>query len=198
MSKAVLRVGLWLLLPVSLVAQNNDAKLFAAHRGELYTGYSYVRMEGADMHGWNVAITGNVNPNLGIVGEFDGNYHSDTATVGTTTTNSTLNFHSAMGGFSVTERTTKYVTPFAHILVGMTRVNASVDVSRPGTPTSSVSNDVTGFSTALGGGIDLNLNDGFFWRLVQADYYLIRADGFKHEGARVSTGIVWRLGSKIQ
>jgi hypothetical protein len=32
--------------------------------------------------------------------------------------------------------------------------------------------------------------------VFQADYLLIRADGFKHEGARISAGILWRLGER--
>ncbi len=49
---------------------------------------------------------------------------------------------------------------------------------------------------ALGGGLDLTANDRFFIRLIQADYFLIRADRIKHEGLRVSAGIVLRFGRR--
>ena len=195
MGKAVLRAGWLLLLPVSLLAQSN-AKLFSTPKGELYTGYSFVQMEGKSMHGWNVSATGNVNKNLGIVGDFSGNYNSEKTTAGSTVTSSNLTFTNVMGGLRVSDRSLRSFTPFAHMLFGMTRVNAQVDTTVPGSPTSSFNNDVTGFSTALGGGLDLNLREGFFVRMFQADYFLIRASGFKHEGARVSAGIVWRFGQR--
>ena len=54
----------------------------------------------------------------------------------------------------------------------------------------------TGFSMALGGGLDLTAADRFSYRLIQADYYLIRADRFKHEGVRLSAGILFRFGKR--
>jgi len=195
MGKAVLRAGWWLLLPVSLLAQSN-AGLYSTPKGELYTGYSFVQMEGNSMHGWNVSATGNVNRNLGIVGDFSGNYFSDKVTTGSIVTSTNLTFTSAMGGLRISDRSLRSFTPFVSALFGMTRVNGQTDVDRPGFPVSTTSNDVTGFATALGGGLDLNVHKGFFVRMVQADYFLIRANGFKHEGARVSAGIVWRFGQR--
>ena len=191
MGKAVLRVGLWLLLPVSLLAQTNGTP-----KGEMYTGYSFVRIEGSNLHGWNLSPVGNVNQHLGIVADFAGHYNSESATVGAAESSSNLTLHSAMAGLRVSDRSLGGLIPFAHSLFGMTRVNAEVTVNQPGIPTSSDSNDVTGFSTALGGGLDISMSPGVALRLFQADYLLIRSDGFKHEGVRVSTGLVWRFGQR--
>jgi opacity protein-like surface antigen len=195
MGKVVLRAGLWLLLPVSLLAQMSAGQ-FATPKAELATGYSFVRIEGSNLHGWNVSLAGNVNRNLGIVGDFSGHYNSESATVGTAVTSSNLTLTSLMAGPRVSDRSLRWFTPFAHALFGMTRVNADVTVNQPGIPTSSASNDVTGFSMALGGGLDITLRQGFAIRMFQADYYLIRSDGFRHEGARVSAGVVVRLGQR--
>ncbi|MBI3934133.1 MAG: outer membrane beta-barrel protein [Acidobacteria bacterium] len=195
MGKAVLRAGLLLLLPVALLAQTNGG-LYGTPKAELSTGYSYVRIEGSNLHGWNVSLAGNVNRNLGIVGDFAGHYSDESATSGAAVISSNLTLTSLMAGPRVSERTMRWVTPFAHALFGMTRVNAEVTVEQPGVPTSSASNDVTGFSTALGGGLDINMSQGLALRLFQVDYLIIRSDGFKHEGVRASAGIVWRIGQR--
>jgi opacity protein-like surface antigen len=191
MGKAVLRAGLLLLLPVALLAQSGGTP-----KGEMYTGYSFVRIEGSNLHGWNLAPVGNVNEHLGIMGDFSGHYSTESSTVGTAESSSNLTLHSAMAGLRVSDRSLGALSPFAHSVFGMTRINAEVTVDQPGLPTSSASNDVTGFSMALGGGLDLNMSSRFALRLFQADYLVIRSDGFKHEGVRVSTGLVWRFGQR--
>jgi len=191
MGKAVLRAGLWLLLPVSLLAQTSGTP-----KGEMYTGYSFVRIEGSNLHGWNLAPVGNVNKHLGIVGDVAGHYNSESATVGTAETSSNLTLHSAMAGLRVSDRSLGGLMPFAHALFGFTRVNAEVTVNQPGVPVSTDSNDVTGFSSALGGGLDLGMSPSMALRLFQVDYLLIRSDGFKHEGVRASVGLVWRFGRR--
>ena len=191
MGKAVLRVGLWLLLPVSLLAQTSGTP-----QGEMYTGYSFVRIEGSNLHGWNLAPSGNINDNLAIVGDFAGHYSSESETIGAAESTSDLTLHSLMAGFRVTDRSLGAMSPFAHSLFGMTRVNADFTVSQPGVPTSTATNNVTGFSAAFGGGLDIGMSPGVAFRLFQADYLVIRSDGFKHEGVRVSTGLVWRFGQR--
>ena len=191
MGKAVLRVGLWLLLPVSMLAQSSGTP-----KGEMYTGYSFVRIEGSNLHGWNLQPSGNVNKNLAIVGDIAGQYNSESAMIGTASVDSDLTLHSVMAGIRVSDRSLGSLMPFAHSLFGMTRINAEVTTTQTGLPTSTASNDVTGFSAALGGGLDMNMSRGVALRLFQLDYLLIRADGFKHEGVRASVGLVWRFGQR--
>lgn len=195
MGKVVLRVGWWLLLPVSLLAQGTAGQP-ATPKAELATGYSYIRIEGSDLHGWNVSLAGNVNRNLGIVVDVAGNYNSEESTIGTAITSSDLTLTSVMAGFRVSERSHGIFTPFAHALFGMVRVNADLTVNQSGTTPSTSTNDVTGFSTAIGGGLDIAIGQRVALRLFQGDYLLIRSDGFKREGARISTGIVWRFGER--
>lgn len=190
MGKAVLRAGLWLLLPVALLGQSNGAP-----KAEVYTGYSYLRIEGSDLHGGNIAIAGYVNDNLGIVGEFTGHFNEESSSIGAAQTTSSLNLISAMGGVHVTDRSKGWIAPFAHALFGATRINADVRVSQPGFPSSVTNNATTGFTTALGGGLDISMAMVGI-RLIQADFLLIRSDGFKHEGARLSAGLVWRFGQR--
>jgi len=196
MSKAVLRVGLLLLLPVSLFAQDYGASRVPTPKAEVATGYSYTRIEGSDLHGWNFEVAGNANRNLGIVGDFSGQYNSEKFTLGTASSSSNLTLTSVMGGIRASEREMKWFTPSVDALFGFTRINADVTTAQPGVPNVTASNDVTGFSMVIGGALDVNMSRRVAVRLFQADYLVIRADGFKHEGARVSAGLVFRLGER--
>jgi hypothetical protein len=55
------------------------------------------------------------------------------------------------------------------------------------------------FAWAVGGGVDVSVNERFAVRLFQADYINTRTDGFSGKAvnnARISGGLVFRFGSK--
>jgi hypothetical protein len=82
-------------------------------------------------------------------------------------------FHTYMFGPVFSARTDK-VTPFAHALFG----GAS-----GGT-----------FAMAFGGGADVKMADKVAFRLVQADWLVLRSEGFtSKKNVRVSTGLVFRF-----
>ena len=195
MQKAVVPAALFFLLPLSLMGQLNQNP-YATPKAELMGGYSLIHLEGRDMNGWNASLAGNVNKNLGIVADVSGHYSTESSSGLPASTESKLNFHSFLAGPRVTERSYKWLTPFAHALFGASRVNARATRSGSQVTASSASNDLTGFAMALGGGLDINASDRFFFRLIQADYFLIRADKVKHEGLRISAGILFRFGKR--
>jgi opacity protein-like surface antigen len=194
MRNAVLATGLFLLVPLTLLGQSRDP--YPAPKAEFYGGFSYIHLEQTDLTGWNISLAGNVNNNVGIVGEASGHYNRESSSTAAGTTDSKLNFHTFMAGPRITERRYKWISPFVHGLFGFTRVNAELSQTEEGAPTVSSQNDVSGFTMALGGGLDITTDDRFFIRLIQADYFLIRADRVKHEGARVSAGLVVRFGRR--
>ena len=86
----------------------------------------------------------------------------------------------------------RHVMPFAQILLGGGRLNAS---------SSSVNAGENGFSMAAGGGVDWPLHGHFAVRLVEADYLLTRfsrVDGSSatQNDLRISAGLVFRFGSR--
>lgn len=187
--------GLFLFLPLLLLGQEGPGP-YPAPKAEVFGGYSFVRLEGNSMNGWDFSLAGNVNNNVGIVGEFSGHYNRESSTNALGTSSSELTFHSFLAGPRITERRYKWISPFVHGLFGFTRVNASLSQSITGAPTATSENDLSGFTMALGGGLDITNDPRFFIRLIQADYFLIRADRFKHEGARISAGILFRFGRR--
>ena len=195
MRTAVVRAGLFLLLPVSLMGQSNRMP-FPTPKVEAMGAYSLVHMEGRDMNGWNGSLAGNLNKNLGIVADVSAHYNTESSTGILGTTESRLVFHTFLFGPQISDRSNKWLTPFVHALFGGSRVNTRL--TRTGNPATatSVSDSVTGFAMALGGGLDINANENVFFRLIQADYFLVRADQVKHEGARISAGILFRFGKR--
>ena len=195
MRKAVVAVGWLVLFPWTLLAQS-DQLPHPTPKAELFGGYSLVHLEGSDMNGWGISLAGNVNKNLGIVGDFSRHSNRESSLTVLGTAKSELTFHSFMAGPRITERKLKWITPFTHALFGMTRVNAKLRLSGNPATAGTTAEDQTGFSMALGGGLDISADDRYFIRLLQADYYLIRADKIKHEGLRLSVGVLIRFGRR--
>jgi len=85
-----------------------------------------------------------------------------------------------------------HVIPFAQVLLGGGRLNAS---------SGNVNAGENGFSMAAGGGVDLPLRGHFAVRLVEADYLLTRFNRVDGSSAtqndlRISTGLVFRFGRR--
>jgi len=189
MRMALVPAGLFLLLPLSLVAQTTP-------KAELFGGYSFVRIEERSLHGWDVSLAGNFNKNLGFVAEASGHYGSETFSDILGTTDSKLSFHSFLFGPRVSERSLKWFTPFAHALLGFSRVHKEID--RTGNPATaiSLSADTSSFAMALGVGLDVAGDSPVSFRIVQVDYFLLRPEGVKREGVRISSGLVFRFGRR--
>jgi hypothetical protein len=134
-------------------------------KAEIFGGYQYTHFEpGLNANGWNASLTGNVDRWLGIAADFSGAYKSGG------------HVHTYMFGPVVSARSDK-VTPFAHALFG--------GASGGGT---------TAFAMAFGGGADVKVADKVAFRLIQADWLVLRSEGFtSKKNVRVSTGLVFRF-----
>lgn len=195
MQNVLVAAGLLLFLPLSLLGQEGPGP-YPAPKAEVFGAYSFVHLEETSMNGWNFSLAGNLNNNLGIVAESSGHYSTESSETILGTAESKLRFHSFLAGPRVTERKYKWITPFAHALFGFTRVNAKVTLSGNPATAGTTKDDVSGFSMALGGGLDITNDPRFFIRLIQADFFLIQADRIKHEGLRISAGLLLRFGRR--
>ncbi|HEY4356611.1 MAG TPA: hypothetical protein VGN16_12740 [Acidobacteriaceae bacterium] len=82
--------------------------------------------------------------------------------------------------------------PFGQALIGLAHSSGSLVQGA----NASVSNAGAAFAANLGGGLDLNLNRHFAWRLAEADYLLTTFDNGSNNhqnNLRVSTGVVIRF-----
>ncbi len=136
---------------------------------ELYGGYQFTHVDpNLNANGWNASFAGNVNSWFGVKTDFSGAYKSG------------LKIHSFLFGPVATLRKSETFQPFMHGLVGVTRLSDG--------------GSTTGFSLAVGGGLDVKVHDHIAWRMVQADWNPFRVSNvWVKKNARISTGIVFRF-----
>ena len=140
-----------------------------AQKAEIFGGYQLTHFDGgANSSGWNAAVTGNVLPFIGLTADFSGVYDSGT------------HFYTYTFGPEVHARALG-VKPFAHALFG------------GGTFSDGVSSS-TGFTTYLGGGVDVKVAPAISARLAQVDWMITRFSGFTdRNNIRYSGGLVLRF-----
>jgi opacity protein-like surface antigen len=149
---------------------------------EVFGGYSW---SGGNFHGWNTVVTGNINERFGIAADFSGYYGSEAGFVQVD-----QHAHSFLFGPRVAFRGRR-LTPFAYGVFGVTRFAESAVIS--GQHLSAVSN---GFSLALGGGLDVTVNDRLAIRAFQLDYFRPIINDEPNNRGRLAFGVVLRLGKK--
>lgn len=164
---------------------------------EVFVGYSNLQAEGlpepnesgsvgrslfgqrTGLHGINTEITGYFTPRFGLTGDFSYNQRNRNFTdintgggnIGTGSLKTrVLEF---MGGPTVRFPNTTRATPFLHALFGVanTRFEAETrTVLTSGTVTNNFNTSSTDFAMALGGGLDVRVNERVGIRAVQLDY----------------------------
>lgn len=170
-------------------------------KAEIFGGYSYANMPvfsgRANTNGWNASATVNLYKWFGLTSDFNGLYGlkgSETLQLGGSTITEQIseNFHSFLFGPQISYRKGRLV-PFAHLLVGESRVGEKLSVSSfsggfIAGPSISQRATTTG-TAAMGLGIDYGFGKNLAWR-VQVDSLLTAGSA---SNVRVSTGIVFRI-----
>jgi len=192
MQKLFLIVALTLALPVIALAQEGS-------RVEVFSGYSYMRLEDQnvdgqdrDLNGYNVsgAITV-LGKSIALKADVSGHFGDFLTNV---TPRTDLGQTLFLFGPQFRLRNGSPIQPFAHALFGVARVKLENDAI-PGDITD------TGFAFAIGGGVDVKgLGSKLAVRLVQADFVRTKldllnvGDSTSSNNFRISTGIVLRFG----
>jgi opacity protein-like surface antigen len=188
MRKLLFVASLLILLPLAAFAQDKP-------KVEVFGGYSYLRtdddflLDNLNLHGWNAAVTGNINKWFGITGDFSGHYNDYQISPGV---RADISGHIFLTGPQLAYRKNDVWQPFVHVLVGAARQHISVP-----TATGRVKNTDTAFAMALGGGLDAHIAKHLAVRLFQTDYVLTTfddGDNNAQNNFRLSTGLVLRLG----
>jgi opacity protein-like surface antigen len=196
MKKLVLVAAFLLGFSAMVLAQDTPAV-------EVFGGYSLTIVDtrvvleqseynGSDLNlnGWNGSVAFNANKWAGLVAEFGGSY----GTVGDPHMRRWMDvsIFSIMVGPKVTLRRGA-AAPFVQALFGNAHVKGREAFS--GVFETHAENDL---AMALGGGIDVNLNQRVALRPVQLDYFTTRtgSTGDFAQHLRFSTGFVIKLGKR--
>jgi len=150
---------------------------------EMFGGYSWA---GGNFHGWNGSVTGNINKWFGVAADFSGHYGSDLDG----SIRIKQKAHSFLFGPLFAHRG-KRLTPFAYAVFGTTHFQESAVLMGQ-----RLSRDDTGFSSAIGGGLDVKVTDHFSIRTFQLDYFRPNFFGEAHNRGRLAVGVVINFGDK--
>lgn len=142
--------------------------------GELFVGFLHKRSGDEGFNGINAAGVYNFHKYMGAKFDFGWSKGPDTVLFGRPTDTT------YMGGlqFKDNSKDGSAVKPFGHVLVG-------------GNSQKILGLSETGFSMAVGGGIDIKVTDKISIRAIQADYQPVWVSGERINQSRFSFGVVF-------
>jgi hypothetical protein len=175
---------------------------------EFYGGYSHNRVDSGrggsiisdreGFNGFNTAVTGNITRYVGLKFDLAGHFKQRSIPLGNGggSIDISSNLFNFLGGVQVKDNSKEGTfKPFGQALVGVARArnqvnyNGSVCIAVFPSPCNFTDTD-TGLAGAIGGGLDIKLNDRFDIRAIQVDYNPTRLfDGTQHN-FRLGAGIV--------
>jgi len=223
-----MRRVLYVVIMMALLAGVAAAQDFP--KAEIFAGYDLLRVGGSDIdsltsgledyylpsglnisssklfkQGFDASVAFNMNAYLGIEANILYN-RGDLVKISGTVDGAAVDgkFKTTdfafMAGPRFTYRKNEKVTPFAHVLFGVNRVNINPSITVDGEDFGSELADFEvsdrGFAMAFGGGIDVNVNKAFAIRLIQADYFMAKHEDATLNNINFAFGVVFRLGGK--
>jgi opacity protein-like surface antigen len=201
---------------VSCCAARAHAQADDRPRAEFFGGYSVMRTDyepelpsfpgltvvsfpgRQTLHGFNVSATGYLTKGFGLTGDVSAHFTTNRLADplgGDIKTR--IRVYNLLGGPQYKFRNESRVAPFARALAGVAHTSARLSVESLNVSGTSSSTD---FALALGGGLDVRVNDRVDLRVFQADYnpvFLSRGNelGFgrsRADNVRFSFGVVFK------
>ena len=163
---------------------------------ELFGGFSYARMGGMNLIGWDASGAWNLGYTLGIAVDVGRLNSSETQELAGYIYDVDQNVTTFMAGPRFTSRDPGKLAPFINLLLGVAHASAQYEIRSEGSIVESGTESNNGFSMLLGGGIDYKTRGPFSFRVLQLDYTGFRTQGYWTKGLRLSFGIALRLGSR--
>lgn len=170
---------------------------------EVYGGYSNGQTDtGPTFNGFNVSGVRNIHRYFGFKADFSATYKSQTLSSPTTpillpvALRTRQSLYNILGGVQVKDNaSTSRLKPFGYALVGAARRNIKFRniICPTSAPCSLPEFSQTGFSMALGGGLDIKITKRIDFRVIKADYNPTRLGGFWEHNGRFGTGIVLKF-----
>jgi hypothetical protein len=169
------------------------ALLLLAGSGEsasLFGGFSSLRLSGANVPGWELALRRPLAGSLLLTVEATGQYGL--------VQGEDLDELAVMAGPSLAFRRDRRLIPFVHAKAGVVRSRRQVEVFGVSIGANGVCEgscpSTTGFAAEAGGGVDLRLDERWAVRLAQVDYRLTNLPDDESDRLRLSAGLVFAWG----
>ena len=138
-------------------------------------------------HGVEAFGKANVSRYVGVVGDYSFHRKTFGDTVGTAPVDVDVDLHTLMGGAEFKDNSTETkVKPFGRVLAGFQHARANVSNF------SGLDESDTGFSAAVGGGVDFRVSPRVDVRAFQFDYNPTRFNGETSHNYRIGVGIIFR------
>ena len=138
-------------------------------------------------NGFEAFAKGNVSRYVGVVGDYSFHRKTFGDTVGTTPVDVDVDLHTLLGGVEFKDNSAETkVKPFGRVLAGFQHARARVDNF------SGLDESDTGFSAAIGGGVDFRVSPRVDVRAFQFDYNPVRSGGETSHNYRIGVGIIFR------
>jgi hypothetical protein len=191
------------LLSVSFAFAQDDY-----HKVEGNVNFSYQRLteaggynDGVGLLGFDVSLTKNLTRYIGIKGAFSGVFKKQDFSTPGIAPNTILHYtfknslYSYMGGIKIKDNSKeKRFKPFFHALAGGATFKQAFSGDCP-IDVLGTCNDLnftsTGFSAAVGGGLDLRATKRLSIRVIQADYNPIFVNNTTSNNFRLGVGLVF-------
>ena len=209
MMRRLVFLAIFVVACASMAAAQNDY-----NKVEVYGGYSHNRIdtgigdndpelsdivdEREGFHGFNAAVTGNVNRYFGLKFDVSGHFKKKTFPIGPASLELDSDVWQFMGGVQLKDNSTETTfKPFAHALFGVARANNEGRFSNnicaavfPSPCPSDFDENDTGWAGAFGGGVDIRAGKRIDIRVIQFDYNPTRVFDSTQHNFRVGAGIV--------
>jgi hypothetical protein len=181
MKKVFLTAVIALVSVLSAHAQTSN--LDEPKRFELgFNPLSYLRQEGRNAWGGSLSIAMRRSDRVSYIADFSVHQTRGADPFTTSAYRFGLRYYAiAKGKF----------TPFGEVLAGGGRLGRQT--STVGTTTTTLEPGHNGFSFGAGGGVNMAVRPWVSWRVLQADYSLIRAGGASYNGVRIHSGAAFHF-----
>ncbi|HVE55223.1 MAG TPA: hypothetical protein VNB22_00235 [Pyrinomonadaceae bacterium] len=198
------------VLSVAAFAQTNTDEY---KKNEYYVGYSNQQVDAGNfqtLNGFEGAYVRNVHRYFGIKADVSAGYRRDSFNFSVSDpTNGNYSYsgkystavYNFLGGVQVKNNASKArFKPFAHALAGVAvrRFKNSPLICTAGTCPTFILNanggtfTNTNFALAVGGGLDIKINDKIDFRAIQVDYNPIFGTGSRQDNVRFGIGFVFK------
>jgi Outer membrane protein beta-barrel domain len=142
--------------------------------------------------GWNASATYNFNRFIGLKADVSGHYKKFTFAETPLRVTANGSVYNYLGGIQIKDnKKSKRFSPFVHALVGVSTSKVKLNSATICSIVTNCQEKNSGFTMAIGGGVDLKVSERFLIRLIQADYNPTYFVGTRQNNVRLGFGVVF-------